>query len=91
LNVPHTLVPLLPTPLPPQKWQTARAEDLVWAKEFLVPWVLRRLRHQSSGDGIVPKRPTPGPVFGPGVLPGDDGKALRAAALPGAAARTPAD
>ncbi len=70
LNVPHTLVPRLPTPLPPQRWQTARAGDLVWAREFLVPWVLRRLRHQSSGDGITPKRPTPGPVFGPGVLPG---------------------
>ncbi|ALE91606.1 SGNH hydrolase [Arthrobacter alpinus] len=70
LNVPHTLVPRLPTPLPPQRWQTARAGDLVWAREFLVPWVLRRLRHQSSGDGITPKRPIPGPVFGPGVLPG---------------------
>ncbi|WP_207345958.1 SGNH/GDSL hydrolase family protein [Arthrobacter sp. E3] len=64
LNVPNTLVPFEPPPLPPQKWQTARSGDLVWAKEFLVPWVLRRLRHQSSGDGIMPKRPTPGPVFG---------------------------
>lgn len=70
LNVSHSLVPQRPQPLPPQKWQTARAEDLVWAREFLVPWVLRRLRHQSSGDGISAKRPTPGPVFGPGVPPG---------------------
>ncbi|WP_104091534.1 SGNH/GDSL hydrolase family protein [Arthrobacter sp. GMC3] len=73
LNVPHGLLPRLPKPLPPQKWQTARAEDLVWAREFLVPWVLRRLRHQSSGDGITPKRPTPGPVFGPDVLHGAEG------------------
>jgi hypothetical protein len=29
--------------------------------------VVRRLRRRSSGDGITPKRPTPGPVFGPGV------------------------
>ncbi len=65
LNVRHSLAPLDPTPLPPQKWQAARAEDLVWAREFLVPWVLRRIRHQSSGDGISAKRPTPGPVFGP--------------------------
>ncbi len=64
LNVPHTLEPELPKPLPPQRWQTARSEDLVWAREYLVPWVLRRLRRQSSGDGISPKRPTPGPVFG---------------------------
>ncbi|MGO4385834.1 SGNH/GDSL hydrolase family protein [Specibacter sp. RAF43] len=66
LNVPHTLKPLMPKPLPPQKWQTARAEDLVWAREFLFPWVLRRLRHRSSGDGISAKRPTAGPAFGPG-------------------------
>ena len=65
LNIRHTLSPMEPTPLPPQKWQQARAEDLVWAKEFLMPWVLRRIRHQSSGDGITPKRPTPGPIFGP--------------------------
>ncbi|GAA4656412.1 SGNH/GDSL hydrolase family protein [Arthrobacter cryoconiti] len=64
LNVPHSLVPALPKPLPAQKWQAARSEDLVWAREFLMPWVLRRLRHQSSGDGILAKRPTPGPVFG---------------------------
>lgn len=70
LNVPHTLSPQLPPPLPVRRWQTARAEDLVWAREFLVPWVLRRLRHQSSGDGILPKRPMAGPVFGPGMPPG---------------------
>ncbi|WP_245346351.1 SGNH/GDSL hydrolase family protein [Arthrobacter stackebrandtii] len=65
LNVRHSLTPMDATPLPPQKWQAARAEDLVWAREFLVPWVLRRIRHQSSGDGVSAKRPTPGPVFGP--------------------------
>lgn len=68
LNLKHSLVPLEPTPLPAQKWQAARAEDLVWAREFLFPWVLRRLRHQSSGDGITAKRPTPGPVFGQPLL-----------------------
>lgn len=64
LNVPNSLEPETPKPLPPQKWQTARTEDLMWAREYFVPWVLRRLRHQSSGDGISPKRPIPGPVFG---------------------------
>ncbi|MCQ9163451.1 SGNH/GDSL hydrolase family protein [Arthrobacter sp. STN4] len=67
LNVPHELLPMLPKPLPVQKWQAARAEDLVWAREFLFPWVLRRLRHRSSGDGMSAKRPTAGPVFGPGL------------------------
>jgi lysophospholipase L1-like esterase len=67
LNVEHTLKPLQPKPLPARTWREARSGDLVWAREYFVPWVLRRLRHQSSGDGILPKRPTPGPVFGPGV------------------------
>ena len=67
LNVDHTLEPLQPKPLQPRTWREARSGDLVWAREYFVPWVLRRLRHQSSGDGILPKRPTPGPVFGPGV------------------------
>jgi lysophospholipase L1-like esterase len=67
LNVDHTLEPLQPKPLPPRTWREARSGDLVWAREYFVPWVLRRLRNQSSGDGIMPKRPTPGPVFGPGV------------------------
>ncbi|MGF9647448.1 SGNH/GDSL hydrolase family protein [Pseudarthrobacter oxydans] len=67
LNVEHTLEPLQPKPLPPRTWREARSGDLVWAREYFVPWVLRRLRHQSSGDGITAKRPTPGPIFGPGV------------------------
>ncbi|MBQ1445179.1 MAG: SGNH/GDSL hydrolase family protein [Renibacterium sp.] len=65
LNVPHQLEPLRPAAVPHRTWREARSEDLVWAREFLVPWVLRRIRHQSSGDGITAKRPTPGPVFGP--------------------------
>ncbi|WP_306919698.1 MULTISPECIES: SGNH/GDSL hydrolase family protein [unclassified Arthrobacter] len=67
LNVQHTLEPLSPKPLPPRSWREARTGDLVWAREHLVPWVIRRLRHRSSGDGMTAKRPLPGPVFGPGV------------------------
>jgi lysophospholipase L1-like esterase len=67
LNVKHTLEPLAPKPLPPRSWREARTGDLVWAREYFVPWVVRRLRNRSSGDGITAKRPTPGPVFGPGM------------------------
>lgn len=35
----------------------ARGEDVQWAREHFLPWVGRRIRHQSSGDGIVAKRP----------------------------------
>ena len=57
LNVPNSLEPMKPEPLPASTWRRARAGDLQWAREYLVPWVLRRVRHQSSGDHVLPKRP----------------------------------
>ena len=62
LNVPNELQPLDPPPLPPQNWRQARKDDVVWAREHLVPWVIRRIKHVSSGDNIVAKRPEPGAV-----------------------------
>ncbi|MGW8377945.1 SGNH/GDSL hydrolase family protein [Streptomyces sp. ODS28] len=35
----------------------ARKENIQWAREYLVPWIGRRLRGESSGDGVEPKRP----------------------------------
>lgn len=32
--------------------------DLRWCTRFLIPWLFRRLRRQSSGAGREPKRPT---------------------------------
>lgn len=57
LNVPNDLEPFKPEPMPAKSWRQARVEDADWAREHLVPWVLRRIRHQSSGDNITPKRP----------------------------------
>lgn len=57
LNVPHHLEQAQPGTIEPKKWREARREDLIWARTHLAPWVLRRIRHQSSGDGISPKRP----------------------------------
>ncbi|MEA9983761.1 SGNH/GDSL hydrolase family protein [Subtercola sp. RTI3] len=62
LNVPNDLQPNKPEPLPASSWRQARSEDLVWARQFFVPWVLRRVRHQSSGDGVSPKRPDAIPI-----------------------------
>lgn len=59
LGVENDLEPFEPEPLPLVKWRQARVDDFGWAKEYLVPWVVRRIRHQSSGDGISPKRPEP--------------------------------
>jgi lysophospholipase L1-like esterase len=65
LAVPHSLKPLQPRPVPSHGWTQARAEDLIWARQYLFPWVLRRLR-PPAGAPLEPKRPLPGPVFGLG-------------------------
>ncbi|MFE2723628.1 SGNH/GDSL hydrolase family protein [Kitasatospora sp. NPDC059327] len=47
-------------PWPALPFQTAadqRRENLQWAREFLLPWVGRRLRGESSGDHVEAKRP----------------------------------
>jgi hypothetical protein len=36
--------------------------DLRWARVHAAPWVARRVRGTSSGDGIAPKRPELRPV-----------------------------
>jgi lysophospholipase L1-like esterase len=38
-------------------WLAARRQDALWARQYAVPWVRRRLRGVSSGDGLAPKRP----------------------------------
>lgn len=65
LNVPNDLKPMQPDPLPTLSWRAARANDILWARQHLVPWVLRRLRHQSSGDNVTAKRPDALPVDAP--------------------------
>jgi lysophospholipase L1-like esterase len=44
-------------PAPQQDWVTLRRQDLRWARQHFVPWLGRRLRGRSSGDGVEPKRP----------------------------------
>ncbi|GAV40449.1 SGNH/GDSL hydrolase family protein [Streptomyces acidiscabies] len=50
----------LPTAPPP----TSTLSDLRWAGTFLGPWLVRRLRGRSSGDGREAKRPALLPVTG---------------------------
>lgn len=68
LNVPNDLQPMQPDPLPSLTWREARVNDLVWARAHLVPWVLRRLRHQSSGDNVTAKRPDASPIGLPTIV-----------------------
>jgi lysophospholipase L1-like esterase len=39
-------------------WAAARAADARWVGHHLAPWVKRRLTGRSSGDHVLPKRPT---------------------------------
>ncbi|MDQ1537489.1 MAG: hypothetical protein QOE58_1882, partial [Actinomycetota bacterium] len=54
-------------PLPPAA-TVSRADavraDAQWARQYVVPWVQRRLRGQSSGDAITAKRPAVTPIAG---------------------------
>lgn len=68
LNVPHELDPVQPHPAAERSWREARVDDAVWARHHLFPWVIRRLRRRSSGDGITAKRPDIEPLFG-GSMP----------------------
>lgn len=61
LGVENDLEPTTPEPLVAATWRAARTEDLVWAREYFVPWVIRRIRRISSGDHVLPKRPEVGP------------------------------
>lgn len=44
-------------PLPARSRAQAWQDDARWVREHLVPWVGRRLRGRSSGDGLPAKRP----------------------------------
>jgi len=48
-------------PAPPRVRREAVREDAAWVREYVGPWVGRRLRGRSSGDAVQPKRPTPEP------------------------------
>lgn len=89
LKVPHTLRPLEPKDLPGSSWRQARAGDLLWARKYLFPWVLRQLRPQGAVKELRAKRPEAGPVFWGGKPPGSSpalAKGLPAPPGPGAPA-----
>lgn len=73
LGVPHSLEPFDAGDPGVRPWREARQQDLAWARHHLGPWMVRRLRRISSGDGILPKRPQPAPVFGRPMPPGSEG------------------
>jgi lysophospholipase L1-like esterase len=49
--------PVAGTAMTRADWLAARRQDARWAREYLAPWVKRRLHGTSSGDGLTAKRP----------------------------------
>jgi lysophospholipase L1-like esterase len=54
----------VPEPPPRRSWAARRVHDARWARQHLAPWVRRRIAGTSSGDAVVPKRPTLTPLGG---------------------------
>ena len=72
LGVEHGLEHLRLSPPAPRTWREARASDAAWVRTHLAPWVVRRIRGVSSGDGVTAKRPVPEPLFGAPMPQGSD-------------------
>ena len=49
-------------PAPPEPRSARLKREAEWAGRYFAPWVVRRVRGRSSGDGILPKRPALAPV-----------------------------
>jgi lysophospholipase L1-like esterase len=62
LGIEHTLEPEQVAPRPMLTRSAQLRENARWTREFLVPWVHRRITGRSSGDGMSPKRPTLLPI-----------------------------
>jgi lysophospholipase L1-like esterase len=57
LGVPRKLENTILGDPPVLSKQQSRAENLRWSREYAWPWIQRRLRGESSGDNLQPKRP----------------------------------
>lgn len=62
LGVTHDRTPGDVPPSPQLSRRDQWSANAQWTREFLGPWVHRRVTGRSSGDGVSPKRPDLGPV-----------------------------
>ncbi len=62
LGIEHQVNALPRPPVPVLSGRERLRENVVWTREFLGPWVHRRLTGRSSGDLIDPKRPGLAPI-----------------------------
>ncbi|MEU8590456.1 SGNH/GDSL hydrolase family protein [Streptomyces sp. NPDC048664] len=54
-----------PPPTAPPDWVARRTADVRFTRQYLLPWIGRRLTGRSSGDGLPAKRPELLPYEGP--------------------------
>jgi lysophospholipase L1-like esterase len=55
--------PWLPLPpADPVHRAIAVGREIAWVARYMTPWIMRRIRGRSSGDGILPKRPQLTPI-----------------------------
>lgn len=70
LGAPHVLVQpepgVAPADLVQANWRQARAEDLEWARRYLLPWAVRRFHRRAPAVEHTAKRPAADPVNSPG-------------------------
>lgn len=70
LGAPHVLVHPEPGGAPADlvqgNWRQARAEDLEWARRYLLPWAVRRFHRGAPAVEHTAKRPAADPVNSPG-------------------------
>jgi lysophospholipase L1-like esterase len=57
IGVEHDIPPVVVTPRPLLDRRGQWAANVQWTRDFLVPWVQRRVTGRSSGDTVSPKRP----------------------------------
>lgn len=62
LNVPHLIKPTAGEPLQASDGGKGRTGDLMWIRQYLLPWVVEGIRRQGAGTQATAKRPLPGPV-----------------------------
>lgn len=55
-------------PALPARWLVTQKRNAHWVWVYLLPWIGRRLRGKSSGDGRPPKRPVPAIVAAASVM-----------------------
>ena len=77
LGTEHSLVPDELEPVTPLSRRAQLRANATWTKQFLVPWVHRRLTGRSSGDTVDPKRPTLAPIESPVDSPVETASGVR--------------